>query len=101
MAYKSRFLLREVFIMIITEEIRKHLKSYQVLVLAEMAIIDGGKIIEGSEMEKAVSKIMEEYTYGWYICDQDVFEQLKSINKFKAYILIQISYLKYESEKED
>jgi len=33
---------------------------------------------------------MEDYTYGWYIYEENIIEQIKSINKFKIYILDKI-----------
>lgn len=32
-------------------------------------------------------KLQEKYTYGWHIAEQSLEEQLRSIEKFKLYIL--------------
>jgi hypothetical protein len=34
-----------------------------------------------------LERVMQDYTYGWYVCEESTIEQLISINKFKLYIL--------------
>lgn len=63
----------------------------------EQSILTDGKInpdVEGyfpcTEDEERLSeliKLQEKYTYGWYIARECLEDQIKSINKFKAYII--------------
>ena len=63
----------------------------------EQSILTNGKINPDKEgyfpSEKdsgRVSKLgelQEKYTYGWYIARECLEDQIKSINKFKAYII--------------
>lgn len=63
----------------------------------EQSILTGGKInpdkeglFPSEEDNKRVSelgKLQEKYTYGWYIARECLEDQIKSINRFKAYII--------------
>ena len=63
----------------------------------EQSILTDGKIkpdaegyfpcVEDEERLSELIKLQEEYTYGWYIARECLEDQIKSINKFKAYII--------------
>ena len=63
----------------------------------ENSILSCGKIelaengLDPVEKDKArleeFFKLQEKYTYGWYIAQQSLANQLKSINRFKEYII--------------
>ena len=67
----------------------KQIKDIEKLCKVENFILSNGRAIveEDEEIIKAIEVIMDDYTYGWYIYEEDLFEQLKSINKFKLFIL--------------
>lgn len=39
------------------------------------------------ERLEGLSDLQDKYTYGWYIAEQTMEEQIKSINDFKKYII--------------
>ena len=63
----------------------------------EQSILIDGKInpdvegcfpcLEDEERLTELIKLQDKYTYGWYIARECLEEQIKSINKFKAYII--------------
>lgn len=70
------------------------------LTTLEMAIIQFGKIEKETIDEPFARKLDDEilnkyrfyelqdkYTYGWYIAEETLEEQIKSIEKFKLYIM--------------
>ena len=42
---------------------------------------------EDEERLTELIKLQDKYTYGWYIARECLEDQIKSINKFKAYII--------------
>jgi hypothetical protein len=73
------------------------LSEIKTLCELEMSIINFGKIQpdktgyfasdEEKERLNGLSKLQDKYSYGWYIAEQTIEEQIISINKFKRYIL--------------
>lgn len=76
------------------------LQEIENLTLLEMNIIQFGKIEKDKKEEPFESKfdnkrlnnfhfyeLQEKYTYGWYIAEETLEEQIKSIEKFKLYIM--------------
>lgn len=63
----------------------------------EQSILTAGKINsdeegyfpcpEDEERLTELIKLQDKYTYGWYIARECLEDQIKSINKFKAYII--------------
>ena len=63
----------------------------------ELSILTDGKIIPNKsgifpsimEQERVheLGKLQEKYNYGWYIAEQSMEDQIKSINEFKKYII--------------
>lgn len=63
----------------------------------EQSILTEGKIVsdndgyfpseKDSERVSELGKLQEKYTYGWYIARECLEDQIKSINRFKAYII--------------
>lgn len=55
----------------------------------ENYIINNGRGIteQDKEILKRLEDIMDNYTYGWYIYQENLIDQLKNINKFKIFIL--------------
>jgi hypothetical protein len=72
-----------------SEKIIKRLKDIEKLHKVESFILTNGRAIEleDKDMLDLLEGVMQDYNYGWYITDEDVFYQLKSINEFKIYIL--------------
>jgi len=70
-----------------------HIGNVEKLCKVENYILENEKAInkEDAYMIDLLENIMDHYTYGWYILEETIFEQLKSINKFKVYILGQIN----------
>ena len=80
-------------------------KLMDIKVLAELKldIIENGKIRQTETMRggfrepfeceedrdrvKGLYSVMDKYTYGWYIAEETLEEQLQSITKFEQYIL--------------
>ena len=67
----------------------KKIKDIEKLCKVENFILSNDSAItkQDKEILKIAESVMQDYTYGWYIYDEDIIEQLKSINKFKIYIL--------------
>ena len=67
----------------------KKIKDIEKLCKVENFILTNGSAItkQNKEILSIAESVMQDYTYGWYIYDEDIIEQLKSINKFKIYIL--------------
>jgi hypothetical protein len=67
----------------------KKIKDVEKLCKVEAFILNNGRTI--TEKDKDIlylaEEVMQDYTYGWYIYEESLPEQLKSINKFKIYIL--------------
>lgn len=70
------------------------------LTMLEENIIQFGKIEKENELEPFESKfdrkrlenfrffqLQDKYNYGWYIAEETLEEQIKSIERFKIYIL--------------
>lgn len=63
----------------------------------ELSLLIHGKIMPDAsglctcevdrERTKELDTLMEKYTYGWYIAQESLIEQLESIHKFKMYII--------------
>lgn len=63
----------------------------------ELSILNNGKIDPDKDgyyeatydrcRVKDLGDLQEKYTYGWYIAEQTMEEQIKSINDFKKYII--------------
>lgn len=70
-------------------ETLKKIKDIEKLCKVEQFILSNGRSI--TEKDKDIlylaEDVMQDYTYGWYIYQEPLKEQLKSINKFKNYIL--------------
>ena len=68
-----------------------HIKNTKKLCEVENYILENEKSLnkEDTCMIHLIETIMDNYTYGWYILEENLFDQLKSINKFKVYILDQ------------
>lgn len=58
----------------------------------EKFIVDNRRAIneDDTEILEILESVMEFYTYGWYICQQDFIEQLKELAKFKMFILYSV-----------
>ena len=77
----------------------KNVKQKELLELCklEQSILSDGKINPDkdgyfpceadSERVSVLYKLQEKYSYGWYIAEESLEDQIKSINKFKAYII--------------
>jgi hypothetical protein len=67
----------------------KRLKDIEKLHKVESFLLTEGRPINNDDIEMLdlLGSIMDDYTYGWYITNDDYFEQLKNINEFKIYIL--------------
>ena len=67
----------------------KRIKDIEKLCKVENFILSNNSAItkQDKEILKIVESIMQYYNYGWYIYDENIIEQLKSINKFKVWIL--------------
>jgi len=74
----------------------KQIKDIEKLCKVENFILTNGSAItkQDKEILSIAENVMQDYTYGWYIYDENVIEQLHSINKFKIYILELIGYRK-------
>jgi len=74
----------------------KKIKDIEKLCKVENFILSNDSAItkQDKEILSIAESVMQDYTYGWYIYDEDIIEQLKSINKFKIYILDLIGYRK-------
>jgi len=66
-----------------------HIENIKKLCQVENYILENEKALnkEDTYMFNLIETIMDYYTYGWYILEETMFEQLKSINQFKIYIL--------------
>jgi len=66
-----------------------HIQNVEKLCQVENYILENEKALnkEDTYMIHLLENIMDHYTYGWYVLEENIFEQLKSINKFKVYIL--------------
>jgi len=71
-----------------TETLKK-IKDIEKLCEVENFILANGRDItkQDKEILRIAESVMQDYTYGWYIYDENIIEQLKSINKFKVWIL--------------
>jgi hypothetical protein len=71
------------------EKVIKRIKDIEKLCKVEGFILENGRAIteEDRDILKLLEGVMTDYTYGWYIYEEPLFEQLRSINKFKDYIL--------------
>ena len=67
----------------------KQIKDVEKLCKVENFILNNGSAIteQDKEILKIAENVMQNYTYGWYIYEENIIEQLHSINKFKIYIL--------------
>jgi len=67
----------------------KRIKDIEKLCKVENFILSNNSAItkQDKEILKIAESIMQYYNYGWYIYEENIIEQLKSINKFKIYIL--------------
>lgn len=73
------------------------IEELKVLCELELSILNDGKIQADEsgffESEKdrdrvrGLGDLQEKYTYGWYIAEQTIEEQINSINVFKKYII--------------
>ena len=71
-----------------TENLKK-IKDIEKLCKVENFILTNGIAIteQDKEILRIAESVMQDYTYGWYIYEENIIEQIKSINKFKIYIL--------------
>jgi len=69
--------------------IENNVKNIENLCKVEDYILENEKALnkEDTYMIRLLEHVMEYYTYGWYIIEESMFEQLKSINRFKVYVL--------------
>lgn len=58
------------------------IKELKTLCELEFSILNSRKI----DLE-CLYDLQDKYTYGWYIAEQTMDEQIKSINDFKKYII--------------
>ena len=67
----------------------KRIKDIEKLCKVENFILEIGRPINNDNKSAlyTLEKLMQDYTYGWYILQEDLVEQLISINQFKVYIL--------------
>ena len=67
----------------------KKIKDIEKLCKVENYILTNGCAIaeQDEEILRIAESVMQDYTYGWYIYEENIIEQLRSINKFKVYIL--------------
>jgi len=67
----------------------KRLSDIEKLCKVENFILSNNSAItkQDKEILKIAESIMQYYNYGWYIYEENIIGQLKSINKFKIYIL--------------
>jgi len=67
----------------------KKIKDIEKLCKVENFILSNNSAItkQDKEILKIAESIMQYYNYGWYIYEENIIGQLKSINKFKNYIL--------------
>ena len=74
-----------------TETLKK-IKDIEKLCEVENFILANGRDItkQDKEILRIAESVMQDYTYGWYIYEENIIEQIKSINKFKIYILDKI-----------
>jgi hypothetical protein len=72
-----------------SDKIIKRLKDIEKLHKVESFLLTEGRPIDNDDIEMLdlLGSVMDDYTYGWYITNDDYFEQLKNINEFKIYIL--------------
>jgi len=66
-----------------------HIKNVEELCVIDNYILENEKALnkEDTYLLHSLETIMDQYTYGWYITRETIIEQLKSINRFKVYIL--------------
>ena len=66
----------------------KRIKDIEKLCKVENFILEIGRPINNDNKSAlyTLEKLMQDYTYGWYILQEDLVEQLISINQFKIYI---------------
>lgn len=71
------------------EKVIKYIKDVEKLCKVENFILTNGRAITENDKEilYLAEDVMQDYTYGWYIWQENMFDQIKSINKFKVYIL--------------
>ena len=69
-----------------------HIENVEKLCKVEDYILENEKALnkEDTYMIHLLETIMDYYTYGWYILEENMLKQLKSINQFKIYILDQL-----------
>ena len=67
----------------------KKIKDIEKLCKVENFILNNDSAItkQDKEILRIAENVMQDYTYGWYIYEENIIEQLRSINKFKVYIL--------------
>jgi len=67
----------------------KQLEDIEKLCRVESFIMESERAItlNDGKISKILHSVMDDYTYGWYIEQENMFEQLKSINQFKVHIL--------------
>jgi len=72
-----------------TIENLKKIKDIEKLCKVENFILNNDSAItrQDKEILRIAENVMQDYTYGWYIYEENIIEQLKSINQFKIYIL--------------
>lgn len=73
------------------------IEELKVLCELELSILNNGKIeadesgffesLKDKDRIRGLIELQEKYTYGWYIAEQTVEEQIKSINDFKKHII--------------
>lgn len=73
------------------------IEELKVLCELELSILNDGKIeadesgffesLKDRDRIRGLAELQEKYTYGWYIAEQTVEEQIKSINDFKKHII--------------
>lgn len=73
------------------------IEEIKVLCELELSILNDGKVVadesgffeslKDRDRVRGLGELQEKYAYGWYIAEQTVEEQIKSINDFKKYIL--------------
>jgi hypothetical protein len=66
-----------------------HAQNVDKLCTVENYILENERALNKDDtyMLHLLETIMDQYTYGWYITRESIFEQLKSINQFKIHIL--------------
>ena len=70
-------------------ELLKKIKDIEKLCKVEQFILANGRGIteQDKDILNLAEEVMMDYTYGWYIYDESITEQIRSLNKFKIYIL--------------